>query len=82
MTRRENKLAKSLLDILHDRDGRPHVEPELLAELVVFAQCSLSEAKATLKQCDARGWLTGVDGKFSGKIWAINDEGEIARLQL
>lgn len=82
LTEREKKLAKKLLNTLHERDGKAIEETVLFGEMHSATECSLREFKAVLAICDARGWLTGVAGKFSGKLWDINDEGEIARLQL
>ena len=82
MTTREIKLARSLLNVLHDRDGHAANETDLFGEMTVRCDCTLGEFKVTLLNCDARGWLTGVKGKFAGKLWDINDEGEIARMQL
>jgi hypothetical protein len=80
MNPRDRRLCKALLDALYDRDRRPAAVAELFAE--VSAVMSRAECEQTLALCDARGWLTGVAGKFTGPVWAINDEGEIARRQM
>jgi hypothetical protein len=82
MTQREIKISKSILDTLHARDGKPMQEDDLFLAVHAVTECSHREFKAVLVICDLRGWLTGVEGKFSGKLWDINAEGEIARLQL
>ena len=82
MTKSEAKNCKGILDVLHDRDGIPIEQNALFGEVHVRIECSLAEFKAALAICDTRGWLTGVKGKFAGKLWDINDEGEIARMQL
>lgn len=82
MTQREIKISKAILNALHDRDGKAIQEDELFGAVHTATECSLREFKAILAICDARDWLTGVAGKFSGKLWDINAEGEIARLQL
>lgn len=82
MTQREIKISKVILDTLHAREAKAMREDELFGEVHKATECSLREFKAILAICDARGWLTGVAGKFSGSLWDINDEGEVARLQL
>lgn len=82
MTKREQKISKAILETLHEREGRPLEESDLFGEVHTRTESSLREFKAILAICDARGWLTGVQGKYSGKLWDINDEGEVARLQL
>ena len=80
MTKREKKILKKLLDVLHDRDGKPIEEGELFQE---FAKdYTHAEFKSVLAMADARGWLTGVNGEFSGQLWDINDDGKITRLKL
>lgn len=82
MTKMEKKHCKALLETLHEREGRAMNEEDLFGECHTRTECSLREFKSALAICDARGWLTGVEGKFSGRLWDINDEGEVARLQL
>ena len=82
MNAKDQKNCKEILDVLHEHAPKPVDETALFGE--VNAKCNMSHAqfKAALKIADTQGWLTGVAGKFSGQLWAINDEGEIARLQL
>jgi hypothetical protein len=84
MTARELKIAKAILDALHDVDGMQMVEPVLHADaqLRLGEKIPLAEFEAALAVCDAKRWLTGVKGKFLGRKWNINDAGEAARLEM
>ncbi|MEI8288786.1 MAG: hypothetical protein WCH99_04890 [Verrucomicrobiota bacterium] len=84
MTAREKQICQKILDALHDRDGLQLVEPMIHAEVQVRLdeRVPLAEFDAALALCNARGWLTGVKGKFTGLKWNINDAGEAARLEM
>lgn len=82
MTATEKKNTRVLLNFLHGRDRKPIEQEELFGELNAKTGLSRAEALDLVKMCDEQGWLTGVQGRFTGALWAINDEGEIARLQL
>jgi hypothetical protein len=83
MTARELKIAKAILDVLHDREGQM-VEPMIHAEaqLRLDERIPLAEFNAALFHCDDHGWLTGVKARFSGRKWNINDAGEAARMEM
>jgi len=83
MTAREIKIAKSILQVLHDLDGGQAREVSLHGEAYVLCQCSRTEFEAVLHLCDVNGWLTGVQAKLGqGKKWSINDQGEAALLEM
>jgi hypothetical protein len=82
MNPRDKRDSRKLLDFLHARDRKTIEQEELISELNALTGRSHAEGKALIELCDGQGWLTGVAARFTGKIWAINDEGELARLQL
>jgi hypothetical protein len=84
MTPRELAIAKAILDFLHaeDRHSRSEVLIHAAVDLALEAHVPLSEFKAVFNQCDARGFLIGIESRFKGKRWAISDEGEAARLEM
>lgn len=84
MTAREIKIAKAILETLHDSDGAQMIEVVIHADVTVSLQekIPLAEFDAAMSICDKRRWLTGVAGKFGGRKWNINDAGESARLEL
>ena len=82
MNARDLHLSKKLLDVLHEHSPRPVEQTALFGELHAVTNCSKEEFEAVLELVDAQGWLTGVKGKYAGALWAINDEGEVARLQI
>jgi hypothetical protein len=84
MTRREQKIARALLDVAHNLDGGQIGEILLHAEvnLIVTPTATLAEFNSVLALCDARGWLIGVQGKFGGRKWNLSDAGTAARLEM
>ncbi|MDE2098220.1 MAG: hypothetical protein KGL39_13275 [Patescibacteria group bacterium] len=84
MTKREVKLAKAILDVLHNQDGGQLSDIQIHAEaqLELGERIPLAEFSGALALCDARRWVTGVKSKFSGIKYNISDGGESARLEL
>ena len=87
MTAREIKIAKAVLDYLHDLDSGQATE--LLIHTRAFGegfgdpQPSVAELGVTLRMLDATKLITGVPARFNGKMkWNINDAGEAARLDM
>ena len=86
MTVRERQLARRLLDVLHEEDGRQLDELLLHARVHEQRPCSLAEFSGVLVLCDVRRWITGVP-RLEGdedrdRLWNINSRGESARLDL
>lgn len=84
MTLRDSQIVKAILDEMHDLDAGQTTESLMHAgvNLRLTAPASLMEFNAALNICDTRGWLTGVQSKFTGRKWNINDAGEAARLEI
>ena len=83
MTDRDLKLAKALLDVLHDLDGGQAGEITLHAEVNLKQPCGATEFAAVLALCDRKKWITGVPAKLTGKMkYNLNDAGEAARLEM
>ena len=83
MTGREIKIAKALLDVLHELEGAQAGELTLHAEVNLIRPCSATEFSAVLQICDRNKWITGVPARFTGKLkYNLNDLGEAARLEL
>lgn len=81
MTERESKIAKALLDVLHNLDGAQAGEINLHAEVNLIVPCGAVEFGAVLKLCADRKWITSIPAKTTGKLkYNINDAGEAARL--
>jgi hypothetical protein len=82
MTTRESKIAKALLDVLHNLDGGQAGELTLHAEVNLMVPCSATEFGAVLALCDRQKWITGVTARLTGKMkYNLNDAGEAARLE-
>ena len=82
MNAKDQKYCKDILNVLHDHAPKSVEQTALFGEVNAKSGIAHAQFTAALKIADTQGWLTGVAGKFSGQLWAINDEGEIARLQL
>jgi hypothetical protein len=84
MTKREVKLCKSILDVLHTLDGGQLTDVQIHAEaqLVLGERIGLAEFSGALALCDGRRWITFVKSKFASMKYNISDLGEAARLEL
>jgi hypothetical protein len=79
MNARQVQLCKALLSILNDRDGQM-IETIIHAEmnLKLGRHIALTDIRATIELADTRGWLTGTEDEYRGKLWKINSAGRAA----
>lgn len=82
MTTHEIKIAKRILDVLHELDGGQAHALTLHAEIGGLGGCTASAFDATLAELDRRRWVIGVKTKFKGVLWNISDAGEAVRLEM
>ncbi|NOS70068.1 MAG: hypothetical protein HOP33_09070 [Verrucomicrobia bacterium] len=81
MNARETRIAKRILDHLHENQGQHHVI-SIHAEIGGMAFCSAAEFDAALTELDSLRFVTGVKSDFKGVLWKINAAGEAARLEM
>ena len=84
MTKREVKIARSILEVLHNLDGGQLTDVQIHAEaqLNLGERIPLAEFTGALVLCETKRWVTGLTSKFSGVKYNITDAGESARLEL
>ena len=82
MTARETKIAKRILDNLHDLDGGQSHAMTIHGEVGGLAMCSSTTFDSVLVELDRQKLVMFVDTKFKGRLWNITDAGEAARLQM
>ena len=85
MTKRELRIIKALLQILHNLDGTQIAEAVLHAEvnLHVTPTASLAEFDGAVKVADDNRWITVVQSKFgAGRKFTLSDAGEAALLEM
>jgi hypothetical protein len=82
MTARETKIAKSILDMLHEQDGRQVHALTIHAEIGGLTACPTADFDQVLAALDKRKYVIGVQTKFKGVLWNISDAGEAARLEM
>ena len=85
MTKREFKIIKALLGVLHNLDGAQIAEAVLHAEvnLHVTPTASLAEFDGAVTVADANRWVVVVQSKFgSGRKFTLSDAGEAALLEM
>ena len=82
MTPRETKIAKRILDHLHELDGGQAHAYTIHGEIGGLGFCHASEFKEVMQQLEQRGFIIGVKTKFKGDMWNISDAGEAARLEM
>lgn len=85
MTRAQTKLAKDLLDELHELDGGQIGDVQLHAALNERSggkYIPLTEINEVLELCDRNGWIITVRSKFKGSLRSLSDEGQAVRLQM
>ncbi len=84
MTKREQKLCKAILDVLHNLDGKQADEAiiQFEAQLALDEKIPAAEFSGALVLCDAQRWIIGVKSKFAGAKYNISDAGESARLEM
>jgi hypothetical protein len=76
MTKKELKIAKAILTVLHELEGGQINDLPLHAEVNLVTPCTRTEFEAALTRCDTAAWITGLHSKFKGRLWNINDAGE------
>ena len=82
MTKKETKIARAILTVLHEVDGGQLHELPLHAEANLVCECTRAEFEAALKQCDTQRWIIGIRSKFKGLLWNISDAGEAALAEM
>ena len=82
MTTTEIKIARRILDVLHELDGGQAHALTLHGAIGGLGMCPASAFDATLAELDRRRLIIGVRTKFKGVLWSISDAGEAARLEM
>ena len=82
MTAREIKIAKHILDVLHELDGGQVHAVTIHGEIGGLGCCTAAEFDATLAELDRRKLVIGVKTRFQGVLWNISPAGEAARLEM
>ena len=82
MTTHEIKIAKCILDVLHELDGGQAHGLTLHAAIGGLGRCTASAFDATLAELDRRKFVIGIQTKFKGVLWNLSDAGEAARLEM
>lgn len=82
MTAREIKIAKHILDVLHELDGGQVHAVTIHGEIGGLGCCTAAEFDATLAELDRRKLVIGVKTRFKGVLWNISPAGEAARLEM
>jgi hypothetical protein len=82
MTKRETKIARAILAVLHELEGGQIHELPLHAEVNLICECTGSEFEAALRASDAHKWIIGIRSKFKGLLWNISDAGEAALIEM
>lgn len=83
MTKRQIKLCKHVLDILHELES-PVGDVLLHAHVNEHAgeYVPLHEINEVLELCDRNGWVITVKSKFKGPLRNISDAGRAARQEM
>lgn len=88
MNNRDREIILAALQVAHS-EMRPLAEAPLHARLNERLQAAgkltagLTEFELALRAAEIEGWFTTTPAKYgSGKRWAINDAGEIARQEM
>lgn len=92
MTKRQVKLAKEILDYLHELDGGQAGDVLIHAavnEAIGGVYVPLTEINEVLEICDRNGWIITVPSRFNlddrGRkvhLRSLSDDGAAARLQM
>ena len=82
MTTHEIKIAKRILDFLHELDGGQAHALTIHGDIGGLGVCSAREFDATLAELDRRKWVIGITTKFRGVLWNLSDAGAAARLEM
>ena len=76
MTKKELKIAKAILTVLHELEGGQINDLPLHAEANLLVPCTRTEFEAALARCDSARWINGLHSQFKGRLWNITDAGE------
>lgn len=82
MTARELKIAKKILNALHELDGGQEHALTLHGEIGATGCCTSAEFDEVLAWLDSRKYVIGVSSEFKGVLWSISDLGESARRKM
>jgi hypothetical protein len=82
MNTHEIKIAKRILDFLHELDGGQAHALTIHGDIGGLGLCSAGEFEATLAELDRRKWVIGVTTRFKGVLWNLSDAGAAARLEM
>lgn len=84
MKERKLQIIRGILDALGTLDGGLMAEANLHAavQAKTTPAATLSDFEERLLYCEAQRWVTGIDGRFGTRKWAITEEGELARREL
>lgn len=82
MTTHEIKIAKHILNYLHELDGGQAHVLMIHGAIGGLGVCTAAEFDGTLAELDRRKWVIGVKTKFKGVLWNLSDAGAAARLEM
>ncbi len=82
MTARELKIARKILDALHDLDGGQAHELTIHADAGGLNLCGTAEFGEVLAWLDTKKYAISVKTEFKGVMWSISDLGESARRRM
>ncbi len=82
MTKKELKIGKAILLVLHELEGGQINDSALHAEVNLMHDCTRTEFEAALAKCDAAGWIMGWQSRFKGRLWSMRDMGEAVLAEL
>jgi len=82
MTTHEIKIAKHILNYLHELDGGQAHALLIHGAIGGLGVCTAAEFDATLAELDRRKFVIGIQTKFKGVLWNLSDAGEAARLEM
>lgn len=82
MTSREIKIAKKILDALHELDGGQAHALTIHGEIGGLSLCTTAEFDEVIVWLDTKKYVVGVKTEFKGVLWSISDLGESARRKM
>jgi hypothetical protein len=82
MTPHEIKIAKLILDYLHELDGGQAHALTIHGQIGGLGCCPGAEFDAILAELDRHRWVIGVKTKFRGVLWNLSDAGAAARMEM
>ena len=82
MTTREIKIAKRVLNYLHELEGGQAHPLTILGEIGGLNVCTMNEFNETLHSLENGGYIHRVRTQFKGDMISISSAGEAARLEM